>query len=124
MGDIESMFYQVRIPEDQRDFIRYLWWPNGDLSQGLVEYQMNVHLFGAVSSPCCSNFSLQRAVDDCEEDIGTESADVLRRNFYVDDCLRSDKKRNIATERMHGVIRAYARGGFHLTKLSATTVYL
>ena len=110
MGDIESMFYQVRIPEDQRDFVRYLWWPNGDLSQGL---------FGAVSSPTCSNFNLRRAADDCEEEIGIESADVLRRNFYVDDCLRSDKTGDIAIERMHGVIRACAQGDFHLTKLTS-----
>lgn len=38
MGDIESMFYQVHIPESQRNFVRFSWWPDGDLSQDLTEY--------------------------------------------------------------------------------------
>ena len=50
MGDIEAMFYQVRIPKDQRNFVRFLWWPDCDLSQDLAEYEMTVHIFGAVSS--------------------------------------------------------------------------
>ena len=37
-GDIESMFYQVTIPENQRDFVRFLWLPDGDLSKELVKY--------------------------------------------------------------------------------------
>ena len=119
MGDIESMFYQVQIPEDQRDFVRFLWWPDGDLSQDLVEYEMNVHIFGAVSSPSCSNFGLRKAADDYEYMIGAESADVLRRNFYVDDCLRSDKTVDVAINRMHNVIDACAHGGFRLTKLTS-----
>ena len=120
MGDIESMFYQVRIPEHQRNFVRFLWWPDGNISQDLAEYEMNVHIFGAVSSPSCSNFGLRRAADDYEYKIGKESADVLRRNFYVDDCLRSDKTVDVAIKRMHSVIDAFAiNGGFHLTKLTS-----
>ena len=83
MGDIEAMFYQVRIPKDQRDFVRFLWWPDGDLSQDLAEYEMTVHIFGAVSSPSCSNFGLRRAADDYECKIGTESADVLRKTSML-----------------------------------------
>lgn len=49
MSDIDAMFHQVRVPEGQRDFLHFLWWPDGDLTQNLEEYQMNVHLFGAVS---------------------------------------------------------------------------
>ena len=116
MGDIEAMFYQVRIPKDQRNFIRFLWWPDGHLSQDLAEYQMTVHIFGAVSSPSCSNFGLHRAADDHECKIGTESADMLLKNFYVDDCLRSDKMVHVAINRMHNVIDACAHGGFSLNK--------
>ena len=114
-----SMFYQVRIPKDQCNFVRFLWWPDGDLSQDLAEYEMTVHIFGAVSSPSCSNFGLCRAADDYECKIGTESTDVLCKNFYVDDCLRSDKTVHVAINRMHNVIDACAHGGFHLTKLTS-----
>ena len=115
-ADIESMFYQVRVPENQRDFLRFLWWPEGDLSRRVEEYQMNVHIFGAISSPSCSNFGLNQAANDSEGDIGAETCDVLRKNFYVDDCLRSEETEDEAIDRIKGVRQACSRGGFHLTK--------
>ncbi len=115
-ADIESMFYQVRVPENQRNFLRFLWWPEGDLSRRVEEYQMNVHIFGAISSPSCSNFGLNQAANDSEGDIGAETCDVLRKNFYVDDCLRSEETEDEAIDRIKGVRQACSRGGFHLTK--------
>ena len=26
VADVRGMFHQVRVPEDQRDFLRVLWW--------------------------------------------------------------------------------------------------
>ena len=49
MTDVEAMFHQVRVPDDDCDLLRFLWWPNGDMEQELQEYQMTVHLFGATS---------------------------------------------------------------------------
>ena len=116
IGDIEAMFHQVRVPEYHRDFLRFLWWPGGDLSRDLEEYQMNVHLFGAVSSPSCSNFALRRAADDAENHVGRETADVLRKNFYVDDCLHSEESQEAAVQRISSVRSACAAGGFKLGK--------
>lgn len=48
MGDIQAMFYQVKAPEQDRDALRFLWWPDGDFSKELREYRMTLHLFGAV----------------------------------------------------------------------------
>ena len=116
MGDINAMFHQVRVPEGQQDLLRFLWWPDGDLTQNLEEYQMNVHLFGAVSSPSCSNFALRRAADDAEKVIGSETANVLRKNLYVDDCLRTEETEEAAIQRICGVRHACALGGFNLAK--------
>ena len=87
MGDIEAMFYQVRVPVYQRDFLRFLWWPGGDLNAELEEYLMVVHPFGAVSSPSCSNYVLRMTANENEEEVGNTVAETMRRNFYVDDCL-------------------------------------
>ena len=38
MADIKAMFYQVFVPEEQHEFLRFLWWPNGDLTAQLEEY--------------------------------------------------------------------------------------
>ena len=50
---------------------------------------MTVHLFGAASSPGCSNFALKTAAEDNEESLGNAAADFPRRDFYVDDGLKS-----------------------------------
>ena len=115
-ADIESMFYQVRVPSDQRDFLRFLWRPEGNLSNEIEEYQMNVHIFGAVSSPSCANFCLKQAADDSEIDIGTETCNMVRKNFYVDDCLRSEQTEDEAIDRISVVKQVCSRAGFRLTK--------
>jgi hypothetical protein len=89
IADIESMFYQVRIPESQYDYLRFVWWPNGDVKGVLADYQMQVHLFGAVSSPSCANFALRKTAVDNELKFGMAAANTLKRNFYVDDMLKS-----------------------------------
>jgi len=30
MADIKAMFNQVRVVEEDRDVLRYLWWPDGN----------------------------------------------------------------------------------------------
>ena len=38
MADIKAMFHQVFVPEEQHEFLCFLWWPNGDLTPQLEEY--------------------------------------------------------------------------------------
>ena len=33
MADIEKMFYQVKVKKADQDFLRFLWWPNGNLTK-------------------------------------------------------------------------------------------
>ena len=57
MADIEKMFHQVDVKREDRESLRFLWWPEGDLSKEPVEHQMTVHLFGATSSPSCCSYA-------------------------------------------------------------------
>ena len=116
MADIEAMFHQVRVPDEQCDFLRFLWWPDGNLESTIQEYQMTVHLFGAASSPSCCNFALKQTANDTESQSGSLVAETIRRNFYVDDCLRSVKDEQVAIELIQGLSEACAHGGFNLTK--------
>ena len=72
MADIEQMFYQVKVKEEDQDFLRFLWWPDGDFTAEPEEYCMAVHLFGAASSPGCSNYALKRTAHDYEEEFGAD----------------------------------------------------
>ena len=98
MADIESMYYQVSVPEEHRKYIRFLWWPKGNLDNSPEEYEMCVHLFGALSSPSCANFALLRAAFDNEARLGSDTANVLRGYFYVDDLLKSTLSNGKETE--------------------------
>ncbi|XP_035989441.1 uncharacterized protein LOC118561455 [Fundulus heteroclitus] len=89
MADIQAMFHQVYVPEKHRDFLRFLWWPNGNTSQVPQEYRMTVHLFGAVSSPSCANYALRRTAEDNAQQFPVEVVSTIKHNFYVDDCLKS-----------------------------------
>lgn len=76
MSDIKCMFYQVRVAEEDRDFLRFLWWPNGDLMKELAEYRMTVHLFGAVSPPSRACYALRRTADDHQDSFPEEVLDT------------------------------------------------
>ena len=51
MADIESMFYQVRVSEEHRRFLKFLWWKDGKYENPVTDCEMNVHVFDATSSP-------------------------------------------------------------------------
>ena len=94
--DREQMFHQVRVPVEDCYALRFLWW-SGDLNDEPAEYQMLVHIFGATSSPCCSNKALRQTADEHEDKYDSEAAETVRRNFYVDDLLKSVQTTDQAT---------------------------
>ncbi|KAL9982155.1 hypothetical protein ACROYT_G010965 [Oculina patagonica] len=77
---------------------------------------MQVHIFGATSSPCCSNKALRQTADDNEEKYGTQAAETVRHNFYVDDLLKSTATVDEAADLAVKLTAMLKEGGFHLTK--------
>ena len=116
MVDIEAMFHQVRITPNNNDALRYLWWPNNDLNVKPDEYQMSVHLFGATSSPNCANFALRKTADDNANDFDPSISDMVKKNFHVDDCLKSVPDDQEGVKVGKKLPKLLSRGGFHLTK--------
>ena len=74
IADIEAMFHQVHIPDDQRSLLRFLWWENGDINNPVKDYEMCVHLFGGASSPSCCNYALKRTSVDYGKAFGPDAA--------------------------------------------------
>ena len=77
---------------------------------------MTVHLFGAGSSPGCSNFALKRTSEDGEKESAAGAAETLKKNFYVDDALKSVPTERDAIELVQAVKEMCAKGGFNLLK--------
>ena len=108
MADIESMFHQVKVSEADCSYLRFLWWPDGNLESNLEEYQMVVHLFGAASSPSCSNFALRKTAEDNSQHFPEAVVSTVKNNFYVDDCLKALRS-------------LLSKGRFKLTKWISTS---
>ena len=91
VADIKGMLHQFYVAEQHRNLLRFLWWEEGNPNNKLLEYRMKVHLLGATSSPGCANFGLKQAADDGAQEFGNEAANFIRRDFYVDDGLKTVK---------------------------------
>ena len=115
MADVEQMFHQVGVCEEDRDSLRFLW-RDLDETRKPDEYQMTVHVFGAVDSPCCANYALQRAALDQQGKFSEDAILAVKRNFYVDDLLTSKPNPDEATNLAKELIEILATGGFRLTK--------
>ena len=121
VADIKQMFYQVRMAENSKDFIRFLWWEHGDYSKPLKDYRMNVHLFGATSSPSCANYALQKTAEDNIEYYSEDACQTIKKNFYVDDLLKSDNDELNLIKNALEVKDLCHKGGFELNKYSSTS---
>ena len=115
MADVQQMFHQVRVCEEDRDSLRFLW-RDLDETRKPDEYQMTVHVFGAVDSPCCANYALQRTAHDQEGKFSEDAIHAVKRNFYMDDLLTSKPNSDEATHLAKQLIGILATGGFRLTK--------
>ncbi|CAG2252827.1 unnamed protein product [Mytilus edulis] len=121
LGDIESMFYQVKVPVEDRDFLRFYWWENGNVDTEPKEYRMTVHLFGATSSPSCSNYALQNTAKENKDRFDSLVIDTLTKNMYVDDCLSSTDTEESAISLIKNVTELCKEGGFNMTKWTSNS---
>ncbi|XP_068207815.1 uncharacterized protein [Palaemon carinicauda] len=120
-GDINTVFYQVRVPEHQRDYFRFFWWENS-FDEEPKEWGMAVHLFGACSSPSIANFVLKQTASDFGNKFSEGARHTVANNFYVDDCLRAEDLEDALLVNLLEVKKLCKKGGFTLTKFSSPCV--
>ncbi|XP_068205400.1 uncharacterized protein [Palaemon carinicauda] len=120
-GDINIIFYQVRVPEQQRDYLRFFWWENS-LDEEPKEWKMAVHLFGACSSPSIANFMLKQTASDFKNEFSEEARFTVANNFNVDDCLRAEDRKDALLVNLLEVKELCKKGRFTLTKFSSPCV--
>ena len=110
MADVESMYLQVRIPDADRNALRFLWYDEGNLT----EFRMTSHLFGGVWCASSSGFALRHTVNDFNP--SPLIKDTVLRSFYVDDMLKSVKTVEEACDVICITKQVLSQGGFNLTK--------
>ena len=119
--DIEQMFHSFYVNPEDRNFLRFLWFENNDLTKPIVKYQMNVHLFGAASSPGVANFCLHQTAETHRRDFGNITSDFLLRDFYVDDGLKSVPTAEQALQLIKDAQTMCARDNLRLHKFASNS---
>lgn len=88
-ADIEKMFRQISIHEDQRKLQLILWREN--MSDPLSVYRLNTVTYGTASAPYLSIRCVRQLALDCSD---PEIARIILENMYVDDLLMGDDNKS------------------------------
>ena len=84
ISDVEAMYYQVKVPPEERDALRFLWFgENGKIEH----YRITCYVFGVVWCSNAATYALRRPLLDFD---GYDPLveDAILNCFYVD-CLIS-----------------------------------
>ena len=120
-ADIKGMFHQVFVAEQDRNALRFLWWPDDDLNRDPVDLRMNVFPFGLTCSPSCSSFALKKTARDNLTKADKQTLETVKNNFYVDDMLKSCASADEANQLIQQLQTLLRSGGFHLTKFASNS---
>ena len=121
IADIEQMFHSFIVREDNRDFLRFLWFNNNDPSQEIVEYRMKVHVFGNSPSPAVAIYGLRRAAEHGASEHGTDAKHFVERDFYVDDGLKSLPSATEAIDLVKRTQQMLAASNLRLHKIASNS---
>ena len=82
-ADIKGMFYNIRIPESDRDFMRFLWFQDGNPDNPIVEYRLTHQVPGLTDSPSNACFALRQLAEDNPAGVSEATCTAMRENFYM-----------------------------------------
>lgn len=89
-ADIEKMFFNFYVREEDINFLRFLWFKDNNIDNEVVEIRMCVHVFGNSPSPAVATFGLRKsACDHQSPEFCNEVCELVNKQFYVDDALVS-----------------------------------
>ena len=115
-ADIKGMFYNVSLPEEERNFLRFLWWEDGDPKRAIIEHRLTHQAPGLTSSGSNACFIIRKVSEDNLTRAGRETVESLRNHFYMDDWLPSYPTLRQLKQVINEIRVALSAAGFRLTK--------
>ncbi|GBM03663.1 hypothetical protein AVEN_134897-1 [Araneus ventricosus] len=113
-GDLEKAFLMIEIAEEDRKYLKFLWFPN-DTVNSTQTFQLNRLPFGLTTSPfalaCVLKFHIKKFKDDypkCYE---------MLNSLYVDDLYYGAETAQDAYQLTSSAIEILRSAGFNLRKL-------
>ncbi|XP_064462753.1 uncharacterized protein LOC135373586 [Ornithodoros turicata] len=121
-ADIQQMFYCFIVREEDREYLRFLWFRDNDTKKDVVGYRMCVHVFGNSPSPAVATYGLKRTALEGEREYGTDARRFVERDFYVDDGLKSLPTEEAAIDLLQRTKDMLAVANLRLHKIASNSV--
>ena len=110
-SDVIAMFSQIKVREEDRPILRFLW--RGSRRTGRFDvYESPVVIFGATCSPSIAEHCFRRTADEFTEDEAVKTA--VREDTYVDDIVTGTDTEQEAVKLIDSVTETLKKGGFKL----------
>ena len=111
LADIESMFMQIAVKQEDQSALRFLWSKNNCIMQ----YQYTRLIFGATCLPSMAIFVLNQCAKDNAENF-PKAFTAITKQFYMDNHVHSLSTITEAKDTVMQVKECLQRGGLKLTK--------
>ena len=118
-ADIETMFHCFAVPESQQKSQCFFWYEDNIPGNKIVPYAARVHIFGHTSSPSVATYGLRHTTVETGTQ-NTPAGQYIRRNFYVDDGLRSENTVEDAINTLTEARKILSKFGIRLHKIVST----
>ena len=125
IGDIGKMFLQIRIQEEDRDYLRFLWKDPDSKGEPQI-WRWNSLIFGAADSPFQAIKAIKTLVADRLKEpnlteLDRKVCEVLDQNTYVDDLTITSNSCDEAYQLYQGVTNLLSRANFQVKKWASNS---
>src|SRR5882757_7163084 len=86
MSDIRKAFLQICLPEEDRNYMKFLWWE--EYPNKFRVYRHSRVVFGVNCSPYLLAAVIEHHLKNVEGDM-METARIILKSIYVDNCITS-----------------------------------
>ncbi|XP_031755219.1 uncharacterized protein LOC116409808 [Xenopus tropicalis] len=121
MADIQQMFHCFLVRPEDRNYLRFFWHKDNDPAQDIIEWRMKVHIFGNRPSPAVAIYGLRQAACQEEKEFGTDAKRFVKRDFYVDDGLKSVPTAAEAIDLLNRTRKMLACSNLRLHKIASNS---
>lgn len=115
-----NVFYGFLVRPDHRDYLRFLWHIDNDLSKEVQEDCM--HVFGNSPSPAVMIYCLWRTAQEGEPKFGANTRRFVERHFCVDDGLISLLTEPTVIDLLKCTCASLAGSNLNLHKIASNSV--
>ena len=118
-ADIEKAFLQIKIKEEDQDWLRFLWKKDGKLQI----FKMTSVPFGITTAPAILEQSIQTQLNKYKN-IYQETVTLLQNSFYMDDLITSFDTVPEAIQAKKEAITILSAANFNLRKWNTNSLKL